>query len=318
MDLNQQKYRDLCEIERSIPFSSQAWWLDATVGPDRWSATLVERAGKVIAAMPYVKRTKYGFVILTQPPAGHGLGPWLACKDAKPTKLLSQQKELMTELIEQLPRFDHFAQAWHYSDTNWLPFFWKGYRQTTKYTYILPDLSDETSLWSAMQPTVKQDIRKATGRFNLRVRHSDSIDEFLPLNRNVGTDPRWRRGYSDDVARRIDAACKERGKRKIFIVEDEEGRAHYSAYLVWDERSAYGLMGGANRDMPPNTGAGSYCIWETIRFAATVTRIYDFSGSMLETVERFFRGFGAVQRPYFLISKTPSRALSLYQLMRSR
>ena len=317
MDTNQQKYRELCETECSIPFSSQAWWLDATVGADRWNAVLVEREGKVIAAMPYVSKSKYGFVILTQPPAGHGLGPWIACKDANPTKVLNQQKELMTQLIEQLPKFDHFSQAWHYTDTNWLPFFWKGYRQTTRYTYILPDLSDEASLWNALQPNVRKDLRKAADRFHLRVRHSDSIDEFLPLNRNIGTDPKWRRGYSDAIAKRIDAACKARGQRKIFIVEDEQGRPHYSAYLVWDKNSSYGLMGGQNRDMP-NTGAGSFCIWETIKFAATVTKTFDFSGSMLEPVERFFRGFGAVQRPYFLISKTPSRMLSLYQFLRSR
>lgn len=268
--------------------------------------------------MPYVMKRKYGLIVLTQPPTNQRLGPWLSCNSKNPSKLMSEQKALMSELIEQLPRFDHFAQAWRYGDTNWLPFYWKGFKQTTNYTYILPDISDEAKLWSAFQPTVKQDIRKATERFNLRVRDAESVDEFLPLVSNVGTESTYQRSYSDEVVRRIDAACSERGNRKIFIVEDEHGLPHYSAYLVWDKHSAYGLLGGRNRNLPANTGAGSFCMWETIRFASKVTKAYDFAGSMMEPIERFFRGFGAVQKPYSVISKTPSKLLSMYFFLQMR
>jgi hypothetical protein len=317
MDINQRKYRALCESERSIPLSSQAWWLDATVGADRWSVALVERGGKVIAAMPYVKRTKYGFVILTQPRSGHGLGPWLACEDAKPARVLGQQKELMTNLIEQLPRFDHFAQAWDYNHTNWLPFAWKGFRQTTKYTYLLDDLSDSEALWNGMQPNIRAEIRKAGSRHGLEVRDDLGIDEFIKLNQQVFSRQSMAQPYTEDYVRRLDAACAERGARKIFIAVDKEGRRHSGVYLVWDERAAYYLMGGSDPVLR-TSGAASLCMWEAIRFSSGVSRTFDFEGSMLEPVERFFRAFGARQQPYFLITKTPSKALSLYQLMRSR
>lgn len=38
---------------------------------------------------------------------------------------------------------------------------------------------------------------------------------------------------------------------------------------------------------------------------------------MLEPVERFFRAFGAIQTPYFSISKTNSKALKIYRLLQS-
>jgi hypothetical protein len=34
---------------------------------------------------------------------------------------------------------------------------------------------------------------------------------------------------------------------------------------------------------------------------------------MIEPVERFFRAFGAIQTPYFAISKTNSKLLKIYQ-----
>jgi len=34
---------------------------------------------------------------------------------------------------------------------------------------------------------------------------------------------------------------------------------------------------------------------------------FDFEGTMLESIERFIRGFGAVQKPYFQLTKvTPA------------
>ena len=53
------------------------------------------------------------------------------------------------------------------------------------------------------------------------------------------------------------------------------------------------------------------CLWEAIKFASTVTNKFDFEGSMIESVEKYFRSFGAVQKPYFTITKTPSFLLRL-------
>ena len=55
----------------------------------------------------------------------------------------------------------------------------------------------------------------------------------------------------------------------------------------------------------------SLCMWEAIKFASTVTKKFDFEGSMIESVERFFRAFGAVQKPYIHITKTPSTVLRI-------
>ena len=67
-------------------------------------------------------------------------------------------------------------------------------------------------------------------------------------------------------------------------------------------------MGGGDPDLR-NSGAASLCVWEAIKFASTVTKSFDFEGSMHEPIERFFRAFGAEQRPYFEVSHTPSKLI---------
>ena len=64
-----------------------------------------------------------------------------------------------------------------------------------------------------------------------------------------------------------------------------------------------------------SSGATSLCMWEAIAHATSVTTRFDFEGSMIESIERFFRGFGAEQTPYFHITKTPSRLFRARQAL---
>ncbi|WP_395605819.1 GNAT family N-acetyltransferase [Pseudomonas sp. B16120] len=301
-------YRDLCDEVDDIPIFSQAWWLDVVAGEENWNVAIVRRDNKVIASMPYVIQKKFGMTLLRQPSLTQTLGPWIKKSDAKYAKSLSQQKDLMESLIDQLPAYQYFTQNWHYSQTNWLPFFWKGFKQTTRYTYVINDLTDERALWEELQQNIRTDIKKAESRFLITVKEDSSIDEFLELNKLVFKRQNIGLPYSETLVRKIDQACAERGCRKIFIAVDEQGRRHAGIYLIWDSNSAYYLMGGGDPELR-NSGATSLCMWKAIRFSSSVTKAFDFEGSMMEPVERFFRGFGAHQTPYFSISKVKSKVI---------
>ena len=94
------------------------------MAPNQWNEVTVERGGEVVARLPYVIKKRKGLTILSMPQLTQTLGPWLRPSKAKYAKQLSEQKDLMTELIQKLPRFDYFFQNFHYSITNWLPFYW--------------------------------------------------------------------------------------------------------------------------------------------------------------------------------------------------
>lgn len=309
-------YREFSRTEPSLPIFFRDWWLDAAAGPDAWNVALVMKNGQVTAAMPYVSRREYAMRVISQPLLTPMLGPWLRPGKGKPSTNLASEKILMLGLIEQLPAFDHFIQSWHHERTNWLPFYWKDFRQTTRYTYLLDDISDMSKVWNGFQHNTRGECRKAAYRFKLQIHDDLSLGAFLELNRMTFAKQGLPVPYSDSFVHRIDAACLERGCRKFWIAVDPEGRHHAGFYMVWDETSAYGLMNGANPDLRFSGGI-SLCLWEAIKYAATVTQKFNFSGSMLQPVERFFRGFGARQVPYFRITKTPSRLLRMQQSLLS-
>lgn len=270
--------------------------------------------GTIQAALPFTTRQRFGLTAISQPTLTQTLGPWLRPSTAKYARQLSQEKDLLQKLFEQLPKFAHYQQNWHCTRTNWLPLYWLGYEQTTRYTYRLEDLSSEEQVWGELQENIRREIRKASNKEGVKVRTDLDIEAFLTLNEKVFARQNMALPYTRDFVRRLDKAAAQNQARKIFIAEDEQGRHHAGVYLIWDDNTAYYLMGGGDPDLR-NSGATSLCMWEAIQFAATVTKNFDFEGSMIEPVERFFRGFGAVQTPYFSISKTNSKLIKTYRFL---
>lgn len=308
-------YRELCRVELSIPLFCRAWWLDATCGENGWDAVCVEEKGRIVAAMPFKVSRRYGKTILSQPPLTQHLGPWLKPSSAKYVKRLSKEKALLTALVNEMPSFGRYAQNWSFVHSNWLPFYWQGYQQTTGYTYRLNDLTDMDAVRSGMRENIRTEINKATNRFALKVAMDASIEEFLALNKQVFERQGKRLPYSEEYVLRLDNAVQTHGARQIISVHDDDGTVHAAAYITWDETSAYYLMGGSRPDLR-HSGAVSLCLWEAIKFSATVTKSFDFEGSMLEPVERYFRAFGGTQMPYFKVSKDQSRLIRLLNIVR--
>lgn len=311
-NLCKSRYRRLCAEQPSIPLFSQAWWLDAIVG-DNWDVILIENDGVVQASLPFVTHQRLGMTIITQPPLTQNLGPWLRPSTAKYAKRLGQEKDVIQRLFAQLPKHDLYRQNWHYSRTNWLPLYWQGYEQTTRYTYRFDNISDLNQIWSGFQENIRTDIRKAEKQ--LKVRTDLHLQTFIELNNKVFQRQNLALPYTQELLQKIDAATARQNARQSFIAEDNHGRHHAGVYIVWDKETAYYLMGGGDPDLR-NSGATSLCMWHAIQFTANQGKNFDFEGSMIEPVERFFRAFGAQQTPYFAISKTNSRIIQIEQLLR--
>ena len=302
---NVEKYRLLCK-EENIPLFSQAWWLDIVCGSGNWGVCLVENPEEINASMPYFVRKIFGLTEITLPPLTQNMGPWIRSSESKYAKKLGREKDLMGELIAQLPKYDKFVQGWHPSMQNWLPFYWAGFSQTTRYTYVLDDLSNMDKVWAGFQANIRTDIRKASNKHGLTVRDDVPIQRFLDLNRATFARQGMELPYSSKFAMNVGNEALKRHQGKIFVAEDDEGQLHAGVFIVWDNQSAYYLMSGGDPKLR-NSGATSFLMWHAIQFASTVTKKFDFEGSMIEPVERFCRAFGAIQTPYFIVTKSPNK-----------
>ena len=249
------------------------------------------------------------------PPLTQTLGPWIRPINAKYARQLAFQKQVMTKLIEQLQSVDYFKQTFHYSITNWLPFYWMDYQQTTSYTYVVEDLSDLDSIWNNFEGKTRSQIRKARNSAGITVRTDLGIDDFLDINEKTFSRQEMKFPVDHSIVLRLDRSCIENKCRQIFIAEDQYRRRHAAIYLVWDENSAYYLMGEAIPDLR-SSGASSLLMWEALMFSSNVTRKFDFKGSMKESIEHYFRSFGGRQKSCLNLSKTNSIFLKIYLFLK--
>ncbi|MCE5286205.1 MAG: GNAT family N-acetyltransferase [Pelosinus sp.] len=304
-----ERYRQLCSIEPTIPVFSKDWWLDAVCGENNWDVVVYEQNNKIVASLPYYKKQKFGIKYCTMPLLTQTMGVWfMQNRNQTYYKKLSYEKKVIDKLLDKLPPLDMFYQNAHYSLTNWLPFYWRGFKQTTRYTYVIEDLTDADAVFSNFTREKKAKIKKA-GAF-IKVYQDDDIARFYKLNKLVFNRKKLAIPYSLEFLRRLDQACTLHNSRMIILGEDQDMQLHAAIYLVWDEMSAYLLMSGIDSALKASN-AQSLLIWEAIKLLAGQNKKFDFEGSMIEEVEEFFKSFGAVQKPYFNLYKDNKKCVLL-------
>jgi len=302
---NKDLYRKFCETA-DVPLFSRDWWLDAVCGDD-WDVSLALKDGRVAGSLPYHARRKWGFTLLVLPPLTKSLGPWITYPAGQKYETrLSYEKEIMWDLIAGLPRFDMFHQNFSPEAADWLPFHWKGFSQTTSYTYVIEDLSDPDAIFAEFRDKIRTSIRKAGA--TVAVSGDGSVEEFFKVSAKTFERQGLGSPYTLDRLKSLDRALAARNSRRIFTAKDASGTVHSALYLVWDGRTAYYLMGGGDPALR-TSAAASLLLWDAIRFSSGVAKVFDFEGSMMESVERFFRAFGARRKPYSCVSKVPSKVL---------
>jgi Acetyltransferase (GNAT) domain len=277
----------------------QPWWLDA-LAPGRWGEATIERNGRTVARLPYVVRGRGRWRMLTQPRLTQTLGPWIERSNAKPANALADEIELLTSLEAALPAADAFTQQFSPTMMNALPFYWAGYRLEVRYTYRLVGLGLEEALWAGLRGNIRGQIRKA--RKSVEVRDDLGLDRFHATWAKTFARQGLRPPLSLVELEHLDSACAARGARAILFAADEADRVHAVAYTVWDDHAAYYLLSGGDPDLR-TSGAGSLLAWESIMRARALTDVFDFEGSMIKPVERFFRDFGGRQVAYLRVSR---------------
>lgn len=292
---------DLSEWEALVSASPQGaifsrwWWLQA-VCPNAWTIHTLRRDGDLVAGIA-LHTAPDG--TLRQPPLTQVLGPILTpSRASNPEKVLSWEMEQLTALAEGLPTAPQATLHWHPQLTNWLPFHWAGWSQTTRYTYAFDDLSDLKAVFARFAHAKRKNLKKAAKLVEVRA-DMDPAAFRAHQERTLGADGQAVH-YSAALFERVHAATVSRGQGRTWYAVDGDGVIHAAIFVVWDENSAYYLISSIDADHR-NSGAATLLVKTAIEHVAPLTRRFDFEGSMIPGVERSFRKFGATQTPYFRV-----------------
>ena len=306
---NKEVFRSL-DIEK-LPIFYQPFWLDLISNPG-WEIRFILEKGKLIAAMPLVFNSKNSRRFL-MPKITPYLGPYIDHKllPSKTSTRNSKIHKLLDEFAKSIPHFDYYEQNWHPKSNIWLPFYWKGFKQTTKYTYVL-NISNLEKVWDNIKSNIRTDISK--GKKLLRIEPSKNPSDIIEMMektflRNGTTFP-----YPKLFLSKVINACIDNKKGAIYKCTDKENNIHSSAFVIWDKNCVYYLLGGSDSRFR-KSGSMSFLLWNIISIFSKDFNYFDFEGSMIKNIEKFFRAFGGEPTEYFQVSKINSKLMHFKRLL---
>lgn len=302
---NKDKYKIICESgEYYVPLFLQHWWMETVCAGKQWDVALAYDNETLVGAMPFLVVRKCGLKFIVQPQLTQYSGPlYFYPSGISESHRLDFEKQVAKSLMQQVEvlRPHCFLQNFSPEVSNWLPFYWAGYKQSTRYTYRIEDISSPQRVFEGFDLEKRQrKIRRyedsTTVRFDLKP------SDFATFHNDY-----WKgRGESDvlgrDLIERVCSIALNRGNGVIASLYDTEGNMLSARFVAFDSRCAYSLMSAQNNALHKN-GHSEVLFWELLKYLSDKTLAFDFEGSMDEGVEYFYRSFGARQIPFFEISK---------------
>jgi hypothetical protein len=300
-----QEYAKFCS-SHYVPLHLQPHWLDTVCAEGTWGVALARNGEGITGAWPWYRCRRWGVVpVIQNAPLTSYAGPWLQYPVGPPLRPVSRytfDKKTLTELAHQLPH----QRAWLRQTcrpelTNWQPLHWLGYRQSTRYTYLLDTRCAVDLIFEGFKNTLRTHLRHAHEQ--VAATPTDDIETVYRIHNQSLV----RRGaavrHTFFHFKKLHDALRERGQCRAWLATDRRDTTpHAALYLVHDERQAGVLLTGT--DPARKQSSAVYVLYEAaIRYCHERRLVLDFEGSMIESVEHTFRAFGGIQTPYFLVSK---------------
>jgi len=219
----------------------------------------------------------------------------------------AEEKNRMLRLLAQSPAmgmYDYILPP-EYSDV--MPFLWNGFEASVGYTYQIPPAAPEQ--WQAhMSSAHRRDLRKA---HEVLRREKGSVEEdpgfaeccelisdtFEAKDFAVRAEPEELHNWWQAIIAH--------GAGKAYLAREANGEPVCASLLVLDHRCGYYLASGIRSD----ARSGPRNLWSRVLLDRMIRHThrqgltFDFEGSVLPGVERFFRGWGGRCVPKYRVVK---------------
>lgn len=300
LDTNhKEQYAMLAEKLGSI-FNSLEW---LNIYGDKISLYgIYDNESKLIGGFLIYHAKQFGLTHLNNPPYTPTIALFFENKTKNKANSNSFEKSiisLLCDFIESLPfKILTIALPPFYRDMQ--PFIWKGFKVIPNYTYQY-NLEQNTleELNALMSPERRNDIKKAAKDGIVTKRSSDykTVKELV-----LKTFDRKEKSINEALINKIlfDFA---NDKNSFAFVSYKNDLPIACSFCIHDSKTAYYLLGGYD-SKNKHQGAGANAVWEAVQHSKkTGIACFDFEGSMIPAVEKYFRAFGGDIIPYYTINK---------------
>jgi hypothetical protein len=307
------KYRKWCAGQQNLPLFAQDWWLDAVCGKENWRV-ITASSGDYDLALPVYEVKIKGIRRLVQPPwtQYHYLcdlnGQFSNIQDTY------QRNITLKEFLESFPSTPIVEINLNPQFQDGLGFQWAGFHLQTRYSMMI-EVHQKEMLFEGYSKNLRRNIKAAQRLYTVEPSSDASllyqvIQETL-VRKKAGVQP------EQEVIHRMFEALLERKQGRFFVAREADKSVAGGVLVAWDDAYTYYIIGG-QQSQKGKPSPHSILMHTFISESLAAGRTFDFCGSMIPGVARFFSSFGAKTRSFLQVSKYsgPGRLKKMKQLIR--
>jgi hypothetical protein len=269
------------------------------IHPD-WQGFIIEDKGEWQAIMPWFVKSIFGVKSAFQPALCQFQGAFIKASSYSGYKQIDFERKIgelfATSILENSNKYEsNFSPSVQYV----LPYYWKGLEIIPRFTYYLP-LPSTTTDYSKNHQRALQKANKCD--FKLEV--SSSATEMIALfKQNKGAEIKLLNDHHYFNMEKIVEAFLPRQMAHVLSCRDANGTL-VASLIGFAYKNVFTYYLGTTTAQGKKDQAMVWLITEAMQFAQQLEcKLFDFEGSMIEPIEKFFRGFGASYKPYYTIRK---------------
>ncbi len=273
------------EFIRSIPLFYTPIWLDSVYGHGLWKGYVLIKENSVKAIFPVCIKKRFGFTAFVMPPLTPYLSMWIINQAD-----YNHYNEYLLSFLTIFPKtIMNGLSAYVTYDRKeiWLEL---SYELNAKNTYIFPWQSYDT-IYRNYSPQMKRDLNRMAEK--IEVLEQDHVDDLYAMIEYTFAAQGLKVPVSKSLLARIKGNLPQ---RSTIISARYQGSIVACILVVNDDLTSYYLLSGRNNDAP--NGTVTFLIDYAIKKAMDQRRNFDFEGSSIESIARFFRSFGAQHHTY--------------------
>lgn len=287
-------------------YNNEQLWKINTKNNFEWCK--VKNQNQLLAQIPVHIRKKASFRFLIMPI----YTPYIDIELFEDIKIennytkFKYEKRIYTELIKNLPKVDYINIRFKPGIVNLLPFYWQGFTIKTRYTYLLETSKSEDEIFDDFHPTLKKQIKKAESELLVNIENNipalfDSMKgSFSVKNDNLPSTANQVKALTQYLIGEKHAVQ--------YVVKNNKEEIIASILFAFDSEFVDYYLGGV-KAFARTSGATSLLLWEGIKLAKSKGLTFNFEGSMIPDIEKYFRKFGGKLTPFYEVEKFNNKLL---------
>lgn len=286
----------------------KSWYLAALQCPFQILVILANQ--QILAGLVLTKDGRNHFA---NPYLGKYLGIYYANFKGTAYNQETKRRKLTDLLLAEITKLPTFNYFFHPQFATYFPFYINNFESRPRYSYWI-NLKDQSlvEITAKFHSKLRSEIKLAEQQ-KFKITTDISLDIFVNTCQQTFLQKGAKFPFKLSFLRNYCEKLLERKVLQMSGIKDQQGRIMAVVGILKTPQTSTLILSGFDKRIIQR-GVNELLLYHCIQVAKKQANFFDFEGSMIPTIESFYRKFGGDYTPYLNIYKNSTRQFLLEKL----